>query len=39
MAFALMLINNELEWKQCPLLLTKEFDESRQKLSEIFSGY
>jgi hypothetical protein len=32
-----MLINNELEWKQCPLLLTKEFDGSRQKLSEIFS--
>jgi ArsR family metal-binding transcriptional regulator len=38
MAFALMLINNEREWKQCPLLSTQEFDGSRQKLSEIFSG-
>jgi len=38
MAFALMLVNNELHWKQCPLLLTQEFDGSRQKLSEIFSG-
>jgi ArsR family metal-binding transcriptional regulator len=36
MAFALKLINDELEWKQCPLLLTKEFDGNRQKLSEIF---
>lgn len=39
MAFALMLMNNELEWNQCPLLLMQEFDGSRQKLSEIFSGY
>jgi ArsR family metal-binding transcriptional regulator len=38
MAFALMVVNNELQWKQCPLLLTQEFDGSRQKLSEIFSG-
>jgi ArsR family metal-binding transcriptional regulator len=36
MAFALKLINDELEWKQCPLLLTKEFDGNHQKLSEIF---
>ncbi len=37
MAFALRLMNNDLEWKQCPLLLTEEFDGSRRKLSEIFS--
>jgi len=36
MAFALKLINDELEWKQCPLLLTKEFEANRLKLSEIF---
>ena len=38
MAFALRVVNDELQWKQCPLLLTQEFDGSRQKLSEIFSG-
>lgn len=36
MAFALKLINDELEWKQCPLLLTKEFEEKRQKLTQFF---
>jgi len=36
MAFALKLINDELEWKQCPLLLTKEFEANRQKLVQIF---
>jgi len=35
MAFALKLINDELEWKQCPLLLTEEFEANRQKLMEI----
>ena len=34
-AFAFKLTNKELEWKQCPLLLTKEFDGNRQKLSKI----
>ena len=38
MAFALKLINDEVEWKQCPLLLTKEFEANRLKLSEIFPG-
>jgi len=37
MAFALKLINDELEWKQCPLLLTKEFEANRIKLKELFS--
>jgi len=36
MAFALKLINDELKWKQCSLLLTKECDVNRLKLSEIF---
>jgi len=36
MAFALKLINDELEWKQCPLLLTKEFETNRIKLKELF---
>jgi ArsR family metal-binding transcriptional regulator len=31
MAFALKLINDEVEWKQCLLLFTKEFEASRQK--------
>lgn len=35
MAFALKLVNEEVEWKQCPMLLTKEFNGNRQKLSEI----
>ena len=38
MAFALRLINDEVEWKQCPLLLTKEFEANRLKLSGIFPG-
>jgi len=37
-AFALRLINDEVEWKQCPLLLTKEFEANRLKLSGIFPG-
>ena len=36
MAFASKLINDEVEWKQCPLLLTKEFEANRQKLTQIF---
>lgn len=36
MAFALKLINDEVEWKQCLLLFTKEFEASRQKLIQIF---
>jgi len=36
LAFALKLINDEVEWKQCPLLLTEEFEANRLKLSEIF---
>ncbi len=35
-AFAFKLTNNELEWKQCPLLLTEEFKAKGLKLSEIF---
>jgi len=31
-AFAFKLTNNELEWKQCPLLLAKEFEANRLKL-------
>ena len=34
-AFAFKLITNELEWKQCPLLLTEEFEANRLKLSGI----
>ena len=37
-AFAFKLTNNELEWKQCPLLLTEEFEANRLRLSEIFPG-
>jgi ArsR family metal-binding transcriptional regulator len=37
-AFAFKLTNNELGWKQCPLLMTEEFKASRLKLSELFSG-
>jgi ArsR family metal-binding transcriptional regulator len=37
MAFALKLINDEVDWKQCPLLLEKEFEANRLKLTEIFS--
>ncbi len=32
MAFALKLVNDEAEWKQCPLLLRKEFEKNRLKL-------
>jgi ArsR family metal-binding transcriptional regulator len=32
MAFALKLINNELELKKCPLLFTKEFETNRLKI-------
>jgi ArsR family metal-binding transcriptional regulator len=39
MAFALKLINDEVDWKQCPLLLTETFKTNHQKLSDIFSGY
>jgi ArsR family metal-binding transcriptional regulator len=35
MAFALKLVNDEVEWKKCPLLLTKEFESNRFKLVEI----
>ena len=38
MAFALKLVNDEVELNQCPLLLQKEFEANRLKLSEIFSG-
>src|SRR4030042_5117514 len=34
-AFAFKLTNNALEWKQCPLLLTEEFEANRLKLLEI----
>lgn len=37
MAFALKLVNDEVDWKQCPLLLEKEFEANRLKLTEIFS--
>ena len=35
MAFALRLVNDEVEWRQCPLLLTKEFEKNRPKLMEV----
>jgi ArsR family metal-binding transcriptional regulator len=35
-AFAFKLTNNEVEWEQCPLLLTEEFEASRLKLLDIF---
>jgi ArsR family metal-binding transcriptional regulator len=35
MAFALKLVNNEVEWKTCPLLLKREFETNRLKLTEI----
>lgn len=38
MAFALKLVNDEVEWKQCPLLLTKEFEVKRFKLIELLPG-
>ncbi len=36
MAFALKLINAEMEWKECPFLFEKEFLIKRQKLMELF---
>lgn len=35
MAFALRVVNNELELGKCPLLLTEEFKSNHQKLMEI----
>jgi ArsR family metal-binding transcriptional regulator len=35
MAFALKLINDEVEWKQCPLLSEKEFEANRSRLKEL----
>ena len=35
MAFALKLTNDDIGWKQCPLLLMKEFETSRLKLMGI----
>jgi ArsR family metal-binding transcriptional regulator len=35
MAFALKLVNDEVEWKACPLLLTREFETNRLKLTKI----
>ena len=32
MAFALKLVSDEVEWKRCPLLLTKEFETNGLKL-------
>jgi ArsR family metal-binding transcriptional regulator len=34
MAFVLRLINDEVEWRQCPFLLTEEFQTNRLKLME-----
>jgi ArsR family metal-binding transcriptional regulator len=34
MAFALKLVNDELHWRKCPLLLAEEFEINRQKLIE-----
>ena len=36
MAFALKLVNDEVELNQCPLLLKKEFEVNRIKLKELF---
>ena len=38
MAFALNLVNDEVELNQCPLLLTKEFEVKRFKLIELLPG-
>ena len=35
MAFALKLVNDEIGWKQCLLLLTKEFETNRLKLMRV----
>ena len=38
MAFALKMVNDEVEFIQCPLLLKKEFEANRFKLIELFPG-
>ena len=38
MAFALKLVNDEMELNQCPLLLKKEFEVKRFKLIELLPG-
>jgi len=38
MAFSLKLMNDEIGWKQCPLLLTKEFEKNQLKLMEVLPG-
>ena len=35
MAFALKLVNDEVDWRECPLLFKKEFETSRLRLMEI----
>jgi len=35
MAFALKMVNDEVEWKKCPLLLTKEFETNRLHLIRV----
>ena len=35
MAFALKLMNDEIGWKQCPLLFIKEYEANRLKLMEV----
>ena len=35
MAFSLKAVNDEIGWKHCPLLLTKEFEKNRLKLMEV----
>ena len=36
MAFALRLVNDEVEWRQCPLLFRKESETNRFKLTKLF---
>ncbi len=36
MAFAMKLINDELDWKQCPLIFREEFETNRFKLTKLF---
>jgi CO dehydrogenase/acetyl-CoA synthase gamma subunit (corrinoid Fe-S protein) len=36
MAFALRMVNDEVEWKECPLLLTEELEGKRIKLMVVF---
>ncbi len=35
MAFALKMVNEEVNWTKCPLLLTTEFEKNRLKLLEV----